>query len=137
MLILPCQPRPVPAFQSGVPYVRLRPVPDVGQIPKAMGWTPPHLNGIKVPDWKFAQPVNREKGSTMKLIRVGVDLAKSVFQVHGVDRSEKAVWRRKLSREEWLKVLLAERPPRLRDRHGSLRWCAPLGARACRRTDTP
>lgn len=29
----------------------------------------------------------------MKLIRVGVDLAKSVFQVHGVDRSEKAVHR--------------------------------------------
>jgi transposase len=41
----------------------------------------------------------------MKLIRVGVDLAKNVFQVHGVDRSEKAVWRRKLTRENWLKVL--------------------------------
>jgi len=26
----------------------------------------------------------------MKLIRVGVDLAKNVFQVHGVDRNEKA-----------------------------------------------
>ena len=34
----------------------------------------------------------------MKIIRVGVDLAKNVFQVHGVDRSEKPVWRRKLSR---------------------------------------
>ena len=41
----------------------------------------------------------------MKLIRVGVDLAKNVFQVHGVDRNEKAVWRRKLTRESWLKVL--------------------------------
>ena len=41
----------------------------------------------------------------MKLIRVGVDLAKNVFQVHGVDRHEKAVWRRRLSRENWLKVL--------------------------------
>ena len=29
----------------------------------------------------------------------------NVFQVHGVDRSEKAVWRRKLARENWLKVL--------------------------------
>jgi hypothetical protein len=28
-----------------------------------------------------------EKESTMKLIRVGVDLAKAVFQVHGVDRN--------------------------------------------------
>ena len=41
----------------------------------------------------------------MKLIRVGVDLAKNVFQVHGVDRHEKAVWRRRLTRENWLKVL--------------------------------
>jgi len=46
----------------------------------------------------------------MQLIRVGVDLAKSVFQVHGVDRSEKAVWRRRLSRDNWLKVLLDTAP---------------------------
>jgi transposase len=42
----------------------------------------------------------------MKLIRVGVDLAKNVFQVHGVDRNEKAVWRRKLTRENWPRVLV-------------------------------
>lgn len=41
----------------------------------------------------------------MKLIRVGVDLAKNVFQVHGVDRGEKAVWRRRLRREEWIDVV--------------------------------
>jgi transposase len=41
----------------------------------------------------------------MKIIRVGVDLAKNVFQVHGVDRHENPVWRRKLNRAEWLKVL--------------------------------
>lgn len=41
----------------------------------------------------------------MKLIRVGVDLAKNVFQVHGVDRHEKAVWRRQLTRKNWLRVL--------------------------------
>ena len=28
----------------------------------------------------------------MTLIRVGVDSAKNVFQVHGEDRNEKAVW---------------------------------------------
>jgi hypothetical protein len=66
-----------------------------------MGWTPPHLNGIDVPDWKCQPPVSREKESTMKLIRVRVDLAKSVFQVHGVDRNEKAVWCRKLTRESY------------------------------------
>ena len=42
----------------------------------------------------------------MKLIRVGVDLAKNVIQVHGVDRNEKPVWRRQLSRKKWMKVLL-------------------------------
>jgi transposase len=41
----------------------------------------------------------------MELIRVGVDLAKQVFQVHGVDRNEKTAWRRRLRREEWMKVL--------------------------------
>lgn len=41
----------------------------------------------------------------MKLIRVGVDLAKNVFQLHGVDRDEKVVWRRRLPRDGWLKVL--------------------------------
>lgn len=42
----------------------------------------------------------------MKLIRVGVDLAKNVFQLHGVHRSEKTVWRRKLVRGDWIKALL-------------------------------
>src|SRR5438445_10949406 len=42
----------------------------------------------------------------MKLMRVGVDLAKSVFQVHGVNCNEQAVWRRKLARANWLKVFL-------------------------------
>ena len=42
----------------------------------------------------------------MKINRVGVDLAKNVFQLHGVDRNGKAVWKRRLTREKWLKVLL-------------------------------
>jgi transposase len=68
-------------------------------------WDGPLLTyGIKVPDWKRDRPVNGEKRSTMKLMRVGVDLAKSVFQVHGVDRHERVVWRRKLTRANWLKV---------------------------------
>ena len=41
----------------------------------------------------------------MKLIRVGVDLAKSVFQIHGVDRSERTTWRRRLRREDWIDAL--------------------------------
>lgn len=41
----------------------------------------------------------------MKITTIGIDLAKNVFQVHGVDRHEKAVWRRQLNRKNWLKVL--------------------------------
>ena len=41
----------------------------------------------------------------MKISRVGVDLAKSVFQLHGADLQGKAVWKRRLSRDKWLKVL--------------------------------
>ena len=41
----------------------------------------------------------------MKINRIGVDLAKNVFQLHGADHNGKAVWKRKLSRDKWLKVL--------------------------------
>lgn len=47
----------------------------------------------------------------MKISRVGVDLAKQVFQVHGVDGSERPVWRRKLSDRKWIKVLLERVTP--------------------------
>lgn len=42
----------------------------------------------------------------MHLKRVGVDLAKDVFQAHGVDRHEQAVWRKRLPRSRWLKSVL-------------------------------
>ncbi len=35
----------------------------------------------------------------MKLSRIGIDLAKNVFQLHGVDRRMQAVWKRHLSRD--------------------------------------
>src|ERR1039457_3438484 len=79
-------------------------------LTKSMGWTPPHLIGINVPDWKCQPPVNREKESKMNIIRVGVDLAKNVFQVHGIDRNEKPVWCRRLDRAEWLKAIQATVP---------------------------
>lgn len=47
----------------------------------------------------------------MKIIRVGVDLAKNVFQVHGVDHNEKPVWQHKLKRDEWIKILLEKIEP--------------------------
>jgi len=41
-----------------------------------------------------------------KLSRVGIDLAKNVYQLHGVDRHDQAIWRRRLTRNKWMKVLL-------------------------------
>jgi len=38
----------------------------------------------------------------MEIMRIGVDLAKNVFQVHGVDHREQPVWRRSLKRSQWL-----------------------------------
>jgi len=38
----------------------------------------------------------------MNIKRIGIDLAKQVFQVHGVDGQEKAVLRQKLARAKML-----------------------------------
>jgi transposase len=46
-----------------------------------------------------------------KLSRVGIDLTKNVFQLHGTDRHGKAVWRRRMTRNKWLKVLLEQIEP--------------------------
>ena len=47
----------------------------------------------------------------MKLSRIGIDLAKNVFQLHGIDRHGKTVWRRRLKRDQWLEVLLDKVEP--------------------------
>ena len=47
----------------------------------------------------------------MKLIRIGVDLPKNVFQLHGVDRHEKAVFKRRLKRDHWLRAVFDHAEP--------------------------
>ena len=47
----------------------------------------------------------------MKLSRVGIDLAKNVYQLHGVDRHGKTVWKRRLKRHQWFKALLDKTEP--------------------------
>ena len=47
----------------------------------------------------------------MQVMRVGVDLAKNVFQVHGVDGREQPVWRRRLSRERWVNSVTSKLAP--------------------------
>lgn len=47
----------------------------------------------------------------MEIIRVGVDLAKNVFQVHGVDTQEQPVWQRSLRRATWLEEIVKRVEP--------------------------
>ena len=42
----------------------------------------------------------------MNISRIGIDLAKNVFQLHGVDRRGKVVWKRRLKRDQWLKAVM-------------------------------
>jgi len=46
----------------------------------------------------------------MNIIRVGVDIAKSVFHVHGVDRHDKTQWQGKYARQKWLDALSRKVP---------------------------
>jgi len=47
----------------------------------------------------------------MKLSRVGIDLAKNVYQLHGVDRTGRTILKRRLKRHQWFKVLLEKTEP--------------------------
>src|SRR5215472_16930185 len=58
-----------------------------------MVWTPP-VAGVGIYE---RQP--RSKGNAMQIVRIGLDLAKYVFEVHGVDARGKVVLRKTLRRE--------------------------------------
>jgi transposase len=60
---------------------------------------------------------------------IGIDIAKTVFQVHGIDGSGEPVVRRQLRRRQVLSFFC--KTARLSYWHGSLRHITPLGARAC------
>jgi transposase len=47
----------------------------------------------------------------MKIKRIGVDLAKNIFQLHGVDCKEQVVLQRRLKRTNWLKMLFSKTEP--------------------------
>ena len=46
----------------------------------------------------------------MNITRVGVDIAKSVFHVHGVDGQDRVQWRGKYARFKWLDALVKRVP---------------------------
>ena len=60
-----------------------------------MGWTAP--DGIDVPDWCCRFDQTREPSMT-KISTIGLDLAKNVFQLHGVDASGAVVLKKQLRR---------------------------------------
>ena len=67
-------------------------------------------------------------GRTMEVTRIGLDIAKTVFQVHGVDAQGKVSVQKRLSRSKVLPYF-AQLPP-VSDWEGSVRQCALLGAGA-------
>ncbi len=71
-----------------------------------------------------------EGASAIQVTTIGLDLAKQVFQVHGVDADGKAVLRKRLRRAEVLGFF--EGLGSLLGRSGSLRDVPSLGARAHR-----
>ena len=62
----------------------------------------------------------------MQVTTIGLDIAKNVFQVHGIDAAEKVVVRKQLRRRQVLEFFKAL--PDLPCRHGSLRHGSLLGA---------
>src|ERR1700674_4262399 len=62
-----------------------------------MGWTAP--SGIDVPSCGLSEPATKEP-PTMSIRMIGLDTAKTVFQIHGVDETGRAEIRRKLRRND-------------------------------------
>ena len=63
---------------------------------RLMEWTHPHFNSVTVcARVKVHQRLSyqRGEGSVNKITTVGIDLAKTVFQLHGVDVAGKVVLR--------------------------------------------
>jgi transposase len=57
-----------------------------------------------VPDWKWVQVQSLRGGGAIKITTVGLDLAKSVFTVHGADEHGNTVLRKTVRRAKVLEV---------------------------------
>src|ERR1700694_6006226 len=66
-----------------------------------MGWTQPHYlkRPLKGQDGKLDHPNRgREEGPVMKVTTIGIDLAKDVFGLHGVDGQGRVAFKKRLVR---------------------------------------
>src|SRR4051812_9072283 len=64
-----------------------------------MGWTAP-AERHRVPNVVVVGRRHKKEPSAMQVTTIGLDLAKRVFQVHGVNAAGAVVFRRKLQRSE-------------------------------------
>src|SRR5437899_9358538 len=69
-----------------------------------MEWPPPARTASVVPDWKWVQVQSRRGGGAMKVTTVGLDLAKSVFTLHGVDERGNTLHRKTVRRGKLLEL---------------------------------
>jgi len=74
-----------------------------------MVWMPHPETGIKVCHSGDVESTKLEEASMNEVTMIGVDLAKSVFQAHGATATGEPVFRKKLSRGQFLKFL-SEQP---------------------------
>src|SRR6516225_1094247 len=75
-----------------------------------MEWTPRSQSASCVQEWEVQDQLLRmRRASKMKVTAIGVDLAKSVIQVHGVDERGIVVLRRQLRRSQVMDFF-AQRP---------------------------
>ena len=65
-----------------------------------LGWTAP--DGIVMCQNEVVEDLKQGRPSVDKLIRIGMDTSKSVFQLHGVNEAEQPVLRKKLRRNQVL-----------------------------------
>jgi transposase len=81
-------------------------------VSNGMDSSSPHLFGVDAPEWEVqTNHSGNEEKSEMKITRVGVDLAKSVFHIHAVDRRERPQWQTKLKRCDWVDALCERLAP--------------------------
>src|SRR4030095_13360205 len=66
--------------------------------PAPLMWWPPPAPGIEVPEGGSSE-TNHIRGAVhMQITTIGLDIAKNVFQIHGIDAAEKVIVRKQLRR---------------------------------------
>lgn len=61
------------------------------ELPMDNGMAAPSSNGIEVSKWEWKLSHSTKEVAKIKITTIGLDLAKNVFRVHGVDESGKTV----------------------------------------------